>query len=102
MPEITSSCVWASRRIEKVGSSSAILASPAEILASSSRALGSTARGTIGIGNLIGRTRSCETAVLPPTLLIVSETCRSSNLAMATMSPAIASWTSSCCLPWSM
>ena len=28
MPEITSSCVWASRRIEKVGSSSAILARP--------------------------------------------------------------------------
>ena len=45
IPEITSSWVWVSRRIEKVGSSSAILASPADILASSSRALGSHGAG---------------------------------------------------------
>ena len=34
-------------------------------------------------------------------VVTVSEMCRSSNLAIATMSPAIASLTSSCVLPWS-
>ena len=35
--------------------------------------------------------RKAGIVVLPPTLETVSETCRSSNLAMATMSPAMAS-----------
>ena len=81
MPEMTSSCVCASRRKVKVGSSSAILASPTEIFGSSSRVFGSTARGTIGVGNLIGSSITCGTGPLPA-VETVSEMCRSSNLAI--------------------
>ena len=47
------------------------------------------------------RTRELATVGIAAALLTVSEMCRSSNLAIATMSPAIASFTSSCVLPWS-
>ena len=68
---------------------------------SSSRVFGSTARGTIGVGNLIGSSFTCGDRGRCRAVETVSETCRSSNLAIATMSPAIASLTSSCVLPWS-
>ena len=49
---MTSSLVWASRVTWKVGSSSAILCRLPEIFCSSPRALGSTARPNIGVGNV--------------------------------------------------
>ena len=52
MPVMTISLVWASRVTLKVGSSSAILCKLPEIFCSSPRALGSTARPNIGVGNV--------------------------------------------------
>ena len=60
-------------------SSSVILCSAPESLASSPRVLGATARPTIGVGNLIGGSSTSPSDV---------PVCRSSLLATATMSPA--------------
>ena len=86
MPVMTISCVWASRVTWNVGSSLAILARLPEIFCSSPRALGSTARPNIGVGNA-GAGSFGGWAWL----LTVSPMCRSSTLATATMSPGTAS-----------